>query len=110
VKKSFYQIEDDDDDEEEEEKKNEKVFGKRKKKDELPEHGKDEDEDEDESDNRCPFDFEFGIDANHKDECEECDEDIFEECVEEQDKLSKNIEDTTKTPKKAKKKSFKRKK
>jgi hypothetical protein len=76
-----------------------------------------------EEDNKCPSGFRFGTDTNSKDKCEECDEAIFEECCELQDKenevdsgkgvVKEEKEEEVKpakTVKKKAKKSFKRKK
>lgn len=125
VRRSFLQVEEGEETEEktpkeeekekeEEEEKEETTSGKR-----TPRKRKSEKSDDD---NKCPSGFEFGVDTNKKDECEQCDEEIFEECCELQDKSSsEEKEESGKEEeaeragnkgksKKSVKKSFKRKK
>ncbi len=117
VRRSFLQIEEGEDSKEEtpDKKENETTSTERTSRKRQSEKAADED-------NKCPSGFEFGVDTNKKDECEQCDEAIFEECCELQDKGDNEEKDEpkeekkegevkpAKSPKKSAKKSFKRKK
>ncbi|MCP4475439.1 MAG: hypothetical protein GY821_12905 [Gammaproteobacteria bacterium] len=123
VKKSFYAISEltlkladnefDGAEEKEEPKKKEKPKRriKKSKEDELLEI----------KENKCPSRLNFGVDANNKPECEDCEDDVFEECCDKQVELQsmenaggwggadKEVEKDTSIKPKGKKKSFNKK-
>jgi hypothetical protein len=131
VKKMFYheeEPEEGEDVEEEEVDEEEAPKKEKKKKDELPEEFEEEEEDDDEEDDdeedddeedddgddeevtECPEDHEFGKDYDKEEDCEDCDQKVYDACEKAKKAMKKSKKKANKFAKETKEKKGKKKK